>query len=44
MNIENYSLQELIWYQILDIWYNIDMNLDDKIYLCTALSDYMRRL
>lgn len=44
MDFETKSIKEHIWYQIVGIWYNSDLSLEDRIYLCSALNDYMNKL
>lgn len=38
------SLKEFIWLQILSIWNDDIIPVERRIYLCTALSEYMNNL
>ena len=44
MSTQTKFLKDFIWHQIMLIWFDPDIDIDEKVNTCTALSDYMHRL
>lgn len=42
--MQNDPLKEFVWLQILAIWNDDQISIDERIYICTALSEYMNSL
>lgn len=38
------DMKSFIWNQIMWIWYNPDIPIDEKMLYCNLLSDYMNKL